>query len=70
MQMLTNPPYSTDLGPCDFFVFRSGNNRPRGKRFARAEDAVTTFTSRSLKPQQKANGASAFRLRLGGWNDI
>ena len=30
----THPPYSPDLAPCDFFLFRRMKGQKKGKRFA------------------------------------
>lgn len=43
VQMLSHPPYSPDLAPCDFFLFPVIKKKLRGKRFPSPEDAVNAF---------------------------
>ena len=39
VQLVTHPPYSPDLAPCDFFLFPQIKKQLRGKPFASVEDA-------------------------------
>ena len=39
LQLLTHPPYSPDLAPCDLFLFLSVKWQLKGKPFQNAEDA-------------------------------
>lgn len=43
VQLVTHPPYSPDLAPCDFFLFPTVKKMMRGKRFSSADAAVTEF---------------------------
>ena len=38
-QLVTHPPYSPDLAPCDWFLFPSVKRQLKGKQFQNAEDA-------------------------------
>lgn len=40
VQLVTHPPYSPDLAPCDFFLFPEVKHRLRGNRFESEEAAV------------------------------
>lgn len=42
--LLSHPPYSPDLSPCDFFLFPFVKKQLRGTRFESPEDAVRAFT--------------------------
>lgn len=44
VQLLSHPPYSPDLAPCDFFLFPFVKKQLRGTRFNSPEDAVRAFT--------------------------
>ena len=39
VQLVTHPPYSPDLAPCDWFLFPSVKRKLKGKQFQNAEDA-------------------------------
>ena len=39
VQLVTHPPYSPDLAPCDWFLFPSIKTQLKGKQFQNAEDA-------------------------------
>ena len=39
VQLVTHPPYSSDLAPCDWFLFPSVEWQPKGKQFQNAKDA-------------------------------
>ena len=39
VQLVTHPPYSPDLAPCDWFLFLSVKWQLKGKQFQNAEDA-------------------------------
>lgn len=43
IQLLTHPPYSPDLAPCDFFLFPKVKEKLRGKQFLSAEEAVEAY---------------------------
>ena len=40
IQLVTRPPYSPDLAPCDWFLFHSVKWQLKGKQFQNAEDAL------------------------------
>lgn len=40
VKLLRHPPYSPDLAPCDFYVFRELKRRLRGKRFESPKEAI------------------------------
>jgi histone-lysine N-methyltransferase SETMAR len=51
-QQLNNPPYSPDLAPSDYFLFRVTKKFLRGKRFSSDEEvkeAVTTWFEEQSK---------------------
>ncbi|GBP69098.1 hypothetical protein EVAR_87377_1 [Eumeta japonica] len=41
LEILAHPSYSPDLAPCDFNFFRKINEKPQGKWFTEAENAMT-----------------------------
>lgn len=43
VQLVSHPPYSPDLAPCDFNLFGEVKNKLRGKRFQSAEEAIAAF---------------------------
>lgn len=42
-KLMTHPPYSPDLAPCDYFLFPTIKNRMRGRRFSTPEEAVAAY---------------------------
>jgi histone-lysine N-methyltransferase SETMAR len=40
VQLVSHPPYSQDLAPCDFFLFPRMKNELRGQRFSSSDEAV------------------------------
>ena len=44
VQLMSYPPYSPDLAPCDFFVFPNVKRMMRGIRYDSPEEAVTAFS--------------------------
>lgn len=43
VELMTHPPYSPDLAPCDFFLFPKIKDKLRGLRFTSPEMAVNAF---------------------------
>lgn len=43
VQLMTHPPYSPDLAPCDFFIFNRVKKELRGHRFNDPQEAVAAF---------------------------
>lgn len=43
LQLMSHPPYSPDLAPCDFYLFPKVKDCLRGRRFASAEEAADAF---------------------------
>lgn len=43
VQLVTHPPYSPDLAPCDFFLFPQVKRQLKGKQFQGVEDARGFF---------------------------
>ena len=43
VQLVTHPPYSPDLAPCDWFLFPSVKRQLKGRQFENAEDARAFF---------------------------
>ncbi|KAI6652366.1 Histone-lysine N-methyltransferase SETMAR-like [Oopsacas minuta] len=43
VQLVSHPPYSPDLAPCDFFLFPTINEKIRGIRFESPEEARLAF---------------------------
>ena len=43
VELMSHPPYSPDLAPCDYFLFPHVKNKLRGQRFSAPEEAVTAF---------------------------
>ena len=60
VQLLGNPPYSTDLAPCDFFVFPHIKRKMRGIRFESPEAAVQTFVDH-LEAVPTSDWSSCFK---------
>lgn len=60
--LLTQPPYSPDLSPCDFFLFPKIKKTMKGKRYANIEDIKTA----SLK-ELKAIPQNAFENCFQDW---
>ena len=48
IDLMSHPPYSRDLAPNNFFVFRYVNNKMRGERFSSPEEAVECMFWRYL----------------------
>lgn len=44
VKLMSHPPYSPDLAPCDFFVFPHVKKQLRGTRYDTPQDAVRAFT--------------------------
>ena len=42
--MVTHPPYSPDLAPCDWFLFLSVERQLKGKQFQNAEEGILEFS--------------------------
>ena len=58
VQLVTHPPYSPDLAPCDWFLFPSIKRQMKGKQFQSAEDARALFEGVILDiPQSTWSGA-------------
>jgi len=43
VHLMTHPPYSPDLAPCDFFIFNRVKTPLRGIRFGEPQEAVAAF---------------------------
>jgi len=43
IEILGHPPYSPDLAPCDFFLFRKIKDKLRGLSFNCSEEAVLSY---------------------------
>ena len=43
VQLVTHPPYSPDLAPCDWFLLPSDKRQLKGKQFQNAEDVRAFF---------------------------
>ena len=44
VQLMSHPPYSPDLAPCDFFLFPHVKKQLRGTRYDSPKDAIRAFT--------------------------
>ena len=44
VKLMSHPPYSPDLTPCDIFVFHHVKKQLRGTRYDSPQDAVRAFT--------------------------
>ena len=44
VQLISHPPYSLDLAPCDFFLFPHVTKQLRGTRYDSPQDAIRAFT--------------------------
>ena len=55
-EVVTDPPYSTDLAPCDFHLFPKLNEHLRGRQFSSDEEV-----KRCVKNWLRALPASFFR---------
>ena len=59
VQLVTHPPYSHDLVPCDWFLFPSVKGQLEGKQFQNAEDARAFFEGVILDiPQSTWSGVT------------
>ena len=78
VQLVTHPPHSPDLAPCDWFSFPSAKRQLKGKQFQNAEDTRAFFEGVILDiPQSTWSGVidSWFERmvkcvqaeRVGGW---
>lgn len=47
--LMGHPPYSTDLAPCDFFLFPNVKKKLRGIRFSSSEAAVDAYKEEILQ---------------------
>ena len=57
VQLVTHPPDSPDLVPCDWFLFPSAKRQLKGKQFQNAEDARAIFEGVDLDiPQPTWSG--------------
>ena len=57
VQLITHPPYSPDIAPCDWFLFLSVKRQLKGKQFQNAEDARAFFEGVTLDiPQSTWSG--------------
>ena len=54
VQLVTHPPYSPDIAPCDCFLFHSVKRQLKGKQFQNAEDAQAFFEGVNLDIPQSA----------------
>ncbi|XP_053411309.1 histone-lysine N-methyltransferase SETMAR-like [Nycticebus coucang] len=43
VELMTHPPYSPDLAPCDYFLLPIVKNRMRGRSFSSPEEAVCAY---------------------------
>ena len=57
VQLVTHPPYSPDLAPCNWFLFPSAKRQLKGKQFQNSEDARAFIESVILDiPQSTWSG--------------
>ena len=69
VQLVTHPPYSPDLAPCDWFLFLSAKRQLKGKQFQNAEDAQAFFEGFILDiPQSTWSGVIDNWLRV--WSNV
>jgi hypothetical protein len=67
-QQLNHPPYSPDLAPSDYFLFRVMKNIFRGKRFSSDEEvkeAVTTWFEEQSKDFFFPQGYKVIATKVG-----
>ena len=60
VKLMSHPPYSPDLAPCDFFVFPHVKNQLRGTRYDSPQDAVRAFTG-AVEAMDKVTWAEVWR---------
>ena len=60
VQLISHPPYSPDLAPCDFAVFPKVKNQLRGTRFDTPQDAVRAFT-RAIEGNDEVTWSEVWR---------
>jgi hypothetical protein len=65
MAVITHPPYSPDLAPCDFFLFLKTKLKLKGRRFDTTEEIQTesqrvldTLTENDLRKRSTNEGDS------------
>ena len=60
VQLMSHPPYSPNLAPCDFFLFPHIKKQLRGSRYNTPQDAVRAFT-RAIEEVDKDMWAEVWR---------
>lgn len=60
IQLVSHPPYSPDLAPCDFFLFPTCKTKLRGRRFETPESAVEAFLE-TIEELTKEEWSECFR---------
>ena len=61
-KVIAQPPYLTDLAPCDFFLFPNLKYPPRGTR----HESIEAIKRNSLK-ELKLILAEAYKICIGNW---
>jgi hypothetical protein len=64
--VLEHPPYSPDLGPCDFFLFPKAKSVLKGTRFASVTEVKmkTTELLRQLTDDELQHGFDQLKIRM------
>uniref|UniRef100_A0A8C4SL12 Histone-lysine N-methyltransferase SETMAR n=1 Tax=Erpetoichthys calabaricus TaxID=27687 RepID=A0A8C4SL12_ERPCA len=65
-EILPHPPYSTDLAPCDFHLFRLLNKHLGGRQF-KTDDNVKKVVQEWLQGQDKTFYSAGIQALPGRW---
>ena len=60
VQLMSHPPYSPDLAPCDFFLFPHVKKQLRRTRYECPQDAIRTFT-RAIDSMDKVTWSEVWK---------
>ena len=66
VQLMSHPPYSPDLAPCDFFLFPHAKKQLRGTRYDSPQDAIRAFT-RAIDSIDRSRGLKCGRAGFIAW---
>jgi len=67
MAVISHPPYSPDLAPCDFFLFPKIKLKLKGRRFDIIEE-IQTESQRVLDTLIEKDFQEAFQKWRRGWD--
>jgi hypothetical protein len=67
MAVISHPPYSLDLTPCDIFLFPKMKLKLKGRRFGTAEE-IQAESQRELDTLTDKDFQEAFQIRRRRWD--